>query len=163
MADETCSRCGSPAPRPLLACLDCVDGLDKNGDLNRTYYCTSVCQIFNIKAHAEVCADKNVHKQIYRAGEILQAIFYHFREAAFDIKIKKIEKRKGKLHMYEHYYKSNLGDSIHFRLPVHLLSDPKDKAAVLTYMTCNEASSFLWEISKEMLKGKEKYTDFASP
>ena len=73
MADETCSRCEKPAPRPVLACLVCVDGLDEDGDSDRTYYCSTRCQFADRKDHTKLCADTNIRKQIFRAGAILMA------------------------------------------------------------------------------------------
>lgn len=149
---QGCARCNKPVPKPALACLACVDGVDANGDSQRAYYCSARCQTLDKKNHARMCADVNVRKKLFRAAELLQTIFYPMREAAFDIKIKGIEEHDGKIAMYEDIYEK--GQPPLFRFPQEKVTDPKAKAALLTFLACTDACMFLYEMSRELLKGK---------
>lgn len=156
MADETCSLCEKPAPRPVLACLDCVDGLDEDGDPDRTYYCSTRCQFADKKDHTKLCADTNIRKQIFRAGAVLMAALYQYRSVAYDMKIEKVVKSPyNELILFEGDYDDcNQGDDLLFEFPDHLVKDPFDAAAMLTYMACQDAFNFLYELSRDLLQGK---------
>ena len=46
------------------------------------------------------------------------------------------------------------GDDLLFEFPDHLVKDPFDAAAMLTYMACQDAFNFLYELSRDLLQGE---------
>lgn len=152
MATEICCVCSKVAPRPVLICMKCSEGVDKHGIASPTYCCEKSCRERGKKEHERLCKHMNVRKQIYRAGELLQAIFYQFREAAFDMRIKRVVKSQlGSLLVSEERYTD---DRILFRFPHEMIPDAKDKAKLLTMQACTDGCAFMLELSKALLRGE---------
>ena len=45
-----------------------------------------------------------------------------------------------------------------FSFPDHLVSDPKDKAALLSYLACGDSLATMHELIKKALAGEHTYT-----
>lgn len=94
---------------------------------------------------------KNNRKALYRAGEILQEVFYMWREIAFDIFIKSTWKTAdGTLCFHEDHYPP--GISL-FRFPNDKFSNLKDKQKMLSYAACTDAQGHLFQLCQKLLEG----------
>ncbi|KAH7386508.1 hypothetical protein BKA64DRAFT_759242 [Cadophora sp. MPI-SDFR-AT-0126] len=96
---------------------------------------------------------------LYRAGDLLQQIFYVYREKVFDRRLAKIEKKGSKLYVYdadltEAYMKKPL--TIH-RLfapfPEKVCETIEDKQAVLVQSASEDGIAWLHDIAKHILTG----------
>ncbi|KAF2172779.1 hypothetical protein M409DRAFT_16740 [Zasmidium cellare ATCC 36951] len=133
MSDWACSVCQKAVPLPALICTMCTE--------TPTYDCDTKCR------------DRHQTRQIvYRTGALRQGIFYAFREVAFDIKIKKVEKIGGKLHVYEDSYTDDKNDGPLYRFPAHMLPDDEDKAKLLVFSACNDAFAYTFELAATLLR-----------
>lgn len=93
-----CDHCGRPVPLPVLICCNCGEGVNKLGHPDTTAYCSNNCRLLNREAHQKGCNDKNVRKQIYRAGELLQEAFHGWRYQVFDLHVVAIQRKQNGIH-----------------------------------------------------------------
>jgi hypothetical protein len=85
-----CAQCNQPANQVCKGCADTPD-IDKKATIGKTYYCNSDCQRLNWSTHKSTCKRLQNRKALYRAGAILQEIFYVYREKLFDRPVDRIE------------------------------------------------------------------------
>ncbi|CZT20358.1 uncharacterized protein RCC_06217 [Ramularia collo-cygni] len=146
-----CSVCSREAPQPLLICFNCSEGTDSDGKISLTNYCGTRCRDGDDSNHAGICKLKNNRKALYRAGEILQAAFYIWREVAFDINIESVWKNEEGILCYrEREYDSGV---TLYRFPDHLIPDSRDKVKILSFIACTDAQTHMFELSKRLLEG----------
>ncbi|SMY26849.1 unnamed protein product [Zymoseptoria tritici ST99CH_1A5] len=155
--NDSCAACGQRSPRPLLVCTDCADGVGDDGTPTPTVYCDKVCRKANNRDHTKLCSAKNDRKELYRAGEILQAAFYIWRETAFDMKAAQISKatrkpRKDYLVLQEGDYDVKPHGPLYTLPKVEHLNN-NEKNAVLTCSACTDAMIYLHSLSKKLLAG----------
>ena len=79
---QICAHCSKIATPTYKRCADAPDSGGKNQLM--TYYCDASCQKSHWSLHKSACKKLSTRKQLYRAGAILQQIFYNFRGTAFD-------------------------------------------------------------------------------
>lgn len=151
MAIEVCTACSRPAPRPVLICTRCDEGVDKNGDAAYTVYCEKACRTKDEKSHQQSCKHSNIRKQLYRSGDLLQAIFYKFRDASFDKDVKELSKKNGMLHAKECFPQ---GDGRLFRFPRDRDSGSEDAAMRLTFSACTHACAYMYELGEMLFRGR---------
>lgn len=116
----------------------------------KTFYCDATCQKADWTNHKKVCKSLSARKRLYRAGDIVQRIFYVYREQAFEKLITKVEKEDDTLYLYEGQY----GEEALVPFPNHLFHCTDDREAALTYYACSDAVAFMLEITRNFLKGK---------
>ncbi|KJX93478.1 hypothetical protein TI39_contig4309g00010 [Zymoseptoria brevis] len=155
--NDSCAACGQSSPRPLLVCTDCADGVGDDGTPTPTVYCDKVCRKANSRDHTKLCSTKNDRKELYRAGEILQAAFYIWRETAFDVKAAQISKatrkpRKDYLVLQEGDYDVKPHGPLYTLPKVEHLNN-NEKNAVLTCSACTDAMIYLHSLSEKLLAG----------
>lgn len=153
---DPCTTCAQACPKPILICTECADGTDQHGTATTTIYCDTKCRAADTK-HAKLCAVKNQQKELHRSGEILQAIWFIWREVAFDMKLSHIEKKKAAsgedlLFFHEGDYTDHNEGPL-YPLPALANMDEKDKQAVITLNSCGDAMGFLHGLSKKLLAG----------
>lgn len=153
MTIETCVGCGITAPLPVSVCKRCKEGFDENGNPAFVVYCETVCCIRDENNHERLCKDSNTRKQLYRAGNLLQAMFLKFREATYDVKLVKAVKKGEMLHVYEGGYTAAESGPL-YDFPQNLASGRKDQAKLLTFCACEDAVAFIHELSEILLKRK---------
>lgn len=95
----TCANCQKPA---YTACSGCNDTPDYGQEeAKKTSYCSSECQKANWAAHSKLCKKLQNRKALFRATDILQEIFYLYREKTFDKRITKVEEKDGIIFVHE--------------------------------------------------------------
>lgn len=143
-----CAHCSG---RATQTCNGCVDApLGENGQTSNTYYCNTTCQNADWTNHKSICKVLSARKQLYRAGDTVQRIFYVYREHAFEKLITKVEKEDDTLYLYEGQYDRE----VLVPFPHHLFDCRDDREAALTYYACSDAVAFMLEIVGSFLKGK---------
>lgn len=142
---HTCAQCFKPATQ---TCKGCAQDIGDGTTLN-THYCNTACQKAHWKDHKVACNKLAIRKQLYRAGGIIQEVFYGYREAVFDKLIDKVEREGSNLHCYEGQY----GWRILVPFRADLFPNHRDKQAMLTYKACNDAFAFLQTMIKAFFKG----------
>lgn len=159
-SSTSCSFCGHEGPRPLLICFKCSEGTNIDGIITPTHYCGTTCRNADKIPHEEACKLRNDRKCIYRAGDLLQAVFYEWRETAFDIKVTKAWKRDGILCFLEDTYEP--WDPVHFEFPNHLFENAQDKEKMLSANACTDSLFNLNELTQRVLEGmKEQFVQHA--
>lgn len=124
------------------------------GNTTPTYYCGVDCQRAAWKAHKIECRAANDRKLLYRGGNMLQDLFYHLREVLFDNSIEKVVKKGNQLTVYETTGDYATKQHLPFwPLPREGLDEDHDKAAVLTYWACSDATYLLNELIERLSKG----------
>ena len=144
-----CVVCNKPA---TTLCSGCIEGLDVDGQLTLVYYCSKGCQKSHWKVHKADCKDANHRKLLYRAGDILQAVFYEFRDVTIYLPIAKLEKTEdGKTHLWEAYREDETKKG---RSHEGLKLEGDVKKAVLSFMSCDQPLIYMHQLVKKVLSGR---------
>lgn len=150
--DTKCAACGKNPPRPTLICGDCREGLYLNGRKDPTPYCNTQCRQLDHTNHQNQCDRANRRKQIYRAGQLLQSTFYHFRDLSFDLKIDRVEEHDRRMVLYDGEYPKTRGFNL-YSLPHPFTIGDKYGRAILSFQACTEASTHFYKLSEKLLTG----------
>ncbi|GIZ47812.1 hypothetical protein CKM354_001089400 [Cercospora kikuchii] len=150
-----CATCGKPPPRPTLVCGDCSEGVDIIDRKRWTPYCTALCRQHDRTTHQKQCDKANRRKQIYRAGQLLQTIFYQFRNLSFDLKIAEVQSNDNLLIIYDAEF-SKKESMMPDDLPEGLSVNNKDGRTLLSYQACSEACIHFYKLSKKLLMGASR-------
>ncbi|KAH7386503.1 hypothetical protein BKA64DRAFT_711727 [Cadophora sp. MPI-SDFR-AT-0126] len=149
---QICAHCGKAAER---ACSGCKDVPAIDDDIKPIYYCSPSCQKEDWQHHKTLCKRLQTRKLFYRAGSILQEIFYMYREKMFDKLIARIDKSQGRLIIHEGRYNPLITADIDCLIPfpANLCQTEEDKKSVLVHLACDDASAWLHDILKYTLAG----------
>ncbi|CZT53010.1 uncharacterized protein RSE6_14441 [Rhynchosporium secalis] len=90
------------------------------------YYSSPKCQKEDRQHHKGICKRLQTRKGLYRAGSVLQEIFYMYREKLYEKFYVKIDKSEGRL-------------------------TAEDKKSILVHLSCDDASAWLHEVLKYIL------------
>lgn len=152
-SSKTCSNCGGP---PSQRCAGCAEGVDKRGNHAPTFYCSKECQKKHWKgAHKTACKAANERKQLFRAGQILQAVFNASRRLTWYDKIEEVKWRteagEKRLMVRVDNFR-NVGELAPF--PDKLIPDEQAKQVLLTHRVGLEAVMTMSDLVKNLLEGK---------
>ncbi|KAH6715763.1 hypothetical protein BKA61DRAFT_719791 [Leptodontidium sp. MPI-SDFR-AT-0119] len=149
-----CAHCSKFANR---FCSRCKDAPILSDGLRKAYYCSSACQRAHWETHKGDCTILKAGKTLYRAGDILQQLFYQYREKLFDRRLAKIENRCSKLYIYDRNFtdhelsKPLREDTITVSFPEMMYKTPEDKKAVLVHIACSDAIAFFHDLAGYLL------------
>lgn len=148
--ENTCAACGKAS---TTRCAGCIEGIDQQGQLSPTYYCSKDCQRAHWSQHKAECKLANAHKVLYRGGELVQEMFYKYRERFFDLNISKVRHNPdtGTVGVYEG---ERVRDEILIPFPTHLFTDDRDKQAALAWSACEFGVGYLSNQVKQAIKGE---------
>lgn len=148
---QTCANCPSLATR---SCAGCKNAPTFNDGVHPVKYCSNACQVAGWPQHKDICKRLRTRKSLYRAGSLLQDMFYAYREQAFDNAITKIERRGQTILLHtKETPKPVVTDHI-VAFPNKLVSSEEEKHAILVYSTCEDALAWMHETVEYVLKGK---------
>ncbi|CZT08056.1 uncharacterized protein RAG0_13280 [Rhynchosporium agropyri] len=143
-----CARCGRNAE---LTCSGCKNAPPVDGDVKIVYYCSPKCQKEDWQHDKGICKRLQTRKGLYRAGSVLQEIFYMYREKLYEKFYVKIEKSEGRLVLYEGQYSLSTPfitaptDCL-IPFPETLCQTAEDKKSILVHLSCDDASAWLHEV-----------------
>ena len=146
-----CAKCKKPATK---RCLRCIEGVDIDGELAPTYYCSKECQTADWTKHKVECRSANDRKQLFRAGVLLEEIYLTYLHVAFALRISDIVMEGESIHIYSPPEDSFKYEGPFVPFPEHLVTDDVVKNAVLTFQTCNASLAFMHELIKRTFDGK---------
>ncbi|KAF2208331.1 hypothetical protein CERZMDRAFT_101401 [Cercospora zeae-maydis SCOH1-5] len=156
-SNVNCSACGCVASRPHLTCFECTEGVDVHGNPDSIQYCTASCRDSAAADHKSDCEKRNVRKQIYRAGELLQSSFYRLKELNFLMKVTKAYQSKGIV--YFHQLPLARRTAVFETAPYDVASYANDARAIISLSKCEEALVTHFEFSRKLLGGTAKYIE----
>ncbi|KAF2772405.1 hypothetical protein EJ03DRAFT_372151 [Teratosphaeria nubilosa] len=147
-ANGSCATCCKAASAYCPACVEEMDGRRTP----TTYYCSRACQVVDRSMHKVPCKHKKI---MHRAAEVLQATFYAFREAAFDLDINSVTKNGNVLEVHHREVDAAgaMTRSPLSRFPDKLLANGDDKKAILAHAACTDATAYLHELRVKLLRG----------
>ncbi|KAF1995141.1 hypothetical protein P154DRAFT_611366 [Amniculicola lignicola CBS 123094] len=90
---------------------------------------------------------------VQRAADILQVAYLDFRETTFDACIRKVEVRNDRLIAYDDPWQRGKFNGTFAKFPSHLVSNHKDKMALLCCMCCDEPYGYFKRVIEELLEG----------
>ena len=146
--DATCAAYGKAAN---TACTGCLEGVTASGGSAKTYYCSRQCQKIHWTTHKAACKLSNDRKQVFRAADLLQGLFYMLRKHTFDINLTAAIKQEAQLHIQEI---DEPTDWPLCRFPEELFASDNVAHAALAWNTCECAVGWLSKVVKEAFKGE---------
>ncbi len=144
-----CAHCHKHASRQCVACKD-SPSIDKRTE--SSWCCTTKCQKADWDAYKDLCRSLKERRDLCRAGDLLQDIFYLYREKLFDRLIDQIELRDGKSYIQEGHYAPHLTEyNSLVPFPESLCQDPLDMKALLVHLSYDHAVAWMANITKHIL------------
>lgn len=167
-ASKPCLYCDEPA---TLLCSSCKNtpfsstAKSNSHPFEQTYYCNAACQKAHWRTHKPVCKALQQRRHLFRAGALLQRIFYLYRERTFDKPIARLERittRDRKLlriHDRDCRADADFADPITqwgvmVPFPAEMCKSEEERMALLVHSACTEAVAWMHELVTTMLKGK---------
>jgi hypothetical protein len=147
-----CAHCHVNIDKPLK-CVGCCSQLGSEKHAI-TFYCKKECQIAHWKTHKTDCKAHQTRQLLYRAGSVLQDIFYKYRELMFDRYIVRKETKGNTTFLYEGCYPTIITElDILIPFPHQLVTTDEEKKALLAHLSCTDAVVFMSDMVKYFLKG----------
>ncbi|PIA91876.1 hypothetical protein CB0940_09740 [Cercospora beticola] len=154
---KTCTTCGASVPAArFITCQQCKEGREVDGTQSTITYCSHQCLVCDY-THPSQCLARNIRKRLYRAGSILQPVFYAWRRASWHRAFDQVENIDGTL------YISRFSKSVRKEkkiavypgpftmFPREIAGDEQQQKVILSYMGCNDATQMSYQLVKSML------------
>ena len=144
-----CLNCLKSATHTCKGCKAMPNVTD--GQVSSAWYCGAECQKAHWAEHKTQCKAAQARQSLYRAGAVLQQIFYLYCKIAWMWNPGRIEKigTTWLIHTSEH-----TGTSLMTPFPYAIVPDVQDQEALLTYQSCSSAVSQMNNIVGIWLRGK---------
>lgn len=143
------SKCAICDKTSTQRCLDCSQGLDSHGiQIPPVYLCSSQCKT----AHQCACKEAQDLKQLYHAGDFVQAFFDQTRRQLFHCNVERSERKDGKTYVYV----KGPGTARLFCdfSDAAFQGRPEDAKAVLANSQCTAAMVTMPPLVRSSLKGQ---------
>lgn len=163
---QLCGHCKKEAV--TQSCRYCygAPGYD-NEESVKTNYCNAACQKAHWDIHKEACKGFQARKILYRAGDMLQQIFYIYQKRKWAREIHKVKRQKDTLYQYKDYpvencntlfiYNPRHSDSSSLTpFPNALFLGDQEKESVLAYLCCHDSILSMHGMVKSVLQGKQR-------
>jgi hypothetical protein len=125
--------------------------------IENVLYCSTECQKSDRKNHKTLCNRLQNRKLLYRAGSILQEIFYISRERSWGLKIPITVKRGQLVHIYARLRQGCEEAKFPQRLPLEICHDEEQqylKEVVLSGFGCTHSVIYMHDMFKYILSGR---------
>ncbi|KAI4723800.1 Palmitoyltransferase akr1, ankyrin repeat-containing protein akr1 [Aureobasidium sp. EXF-10728] len=152
--NKGCANCGKVDAKSK--CTGCDQAPNADGTPSASVsYCGKECQTAHWPQHRKGCRHMRARKALFRAGRLLQGIWYAVRRESFDNAIVKVEEVDGDLVVHEGDYKvePTLREGGFYReFPEHLFKNKEDAESCLSLLFCNESLSHMHSAAEWLLK-----------
>lgn len=146
----TCVHCKQKA---ILACSSCIAApVALSGLSETTWYCGVNCQKADWNKHKDICKSNQARRSLYRAGDIVQHIFYMYREKVFDKLVLSVERSEEHINTAIRYASDQ--DDFFVPFPDQVCFDDLDKQALLACWACADAVAYMHGLVKSLLRGQ---------
>ncbi|KAH7317881.1 hypothetical protein BKA65DRAFT_570420 [Rhexocercosporidium sp. MPI-PUGE-AT-0058] len=150
---SACAHCSRATNRSCTGCKD--SPVLRSGEVP-VFYCSKPCQVSHWRIHKRTCKSLQALKLLYRTADVLQEIFYIYREHVFDKNIAKIEQKDGKLYIHDKDLRADVktvqGETDRIvSFPHEMCNTDEDKKAVLVHLTCSDAIAWMHDLVKYLL------------
>lgn len=151
-----CAQCGKPATDPCTRCMDAPSSTEH--PVMNVLYCSTECQKSDWNNHKKLCNGLENRKLLYRAGSVLQEIFYVFRERTWGQNFLKIARKGRQVHIYV-CRRPQAIEEVDTLLPMPIdichSEDERDlKKILLSTLACTGSVAYMHEMYKYCLAGK---------
>ncbi|KAG9689042.1 palmitoyltransferase akr1, partial [Aureobasidium melanogenum] len=149
-----CTNCGNLDAK--AHCSGChgapeVDGTFQTG----VRYCNKECQKAHWPHHRRGCKNMQDRKALFRAGSLLQKIWYMVRRESFDNCVVKAEEVNGELLIHEGNYGSEptiRENGFYREFPDAIFESKQDAETCLILLCCAESLSHMYMVTSWLLK-----------
>lgn len=151
MARRPQGKCTVCDNHTTKVCASCIDHLTDDAVNSPTFYCSVACQASHWDKHKATCKTINDVTILYRAGELLQKVFYAYRKVTFSKNVASLEEKDGKLVV--HSARSGV-DRLFYPFPSTAVSNEDDEKALLAYLGCSDVATMMLPLIKGTMSGK---------
>ncbi|KAF2208329.1 hypothetical protein CERZMDRAFT_118785 [Cercospora zeae-maydis SCOH1-5] len=162
---NTCSRCSVAVPAArFVTCEHCKEGRDIDGTRSTVQYCSHRCRQSDT-THPTECDARNIRKRLYRAGSILQSLFFTWRRISFHRQIDQVENISGTLYVSrlarteQEKKAAGIVPGPFTIFPSAIAGDDQQQKVLLSWMGCNDATQMSYQLVRNMLGGNYKVVD----
>ena len=156
MSSGPCQNCGETTTR---SCEKCNNHPQQT--VADTWFCSDDCKQAQALMHRDTCKKRNLQRSLYRAGGVLQSLFYFIRAILYEKNLTDISHPQGKLCL--HYGSHPGSPTPNSDLSDFLLSFPKamfnvndcDRYSVLTSLKCQEVVMLMYQLIDFFIGRKE--------
>ena len=132
-------------------CRGCKDTLGRDGNtVANVAYCSVTCQREDWNRHKTSCKARQMRNVLYRSGQMVQRMWFIFRETVFDSPVTKATISGQSVVFHCGVYGE---DDYVFDLPNHLFLVEKDKQAILSHQSSFQASALMKATWEAVLSG----------
>lgn len=176
-AKNSCTNCRkliTEPPIPII-CPNCSEGRDIDGTPSTIRYCSALCLESDTKNldqqqhHIDDCKARNIRKELYRAGDFLQKVFYIWTEIAFRYDVVRVERVEERIYLShrsgseedeeedgrEEDATGGGGEGPFYAFPFEICKGEDEMKALLSWMACNDAPQMVLELSRKVLGGED--------
>ncbi|KAI4715359.1 Palmitoyltransferase akr1, ankyrin repeat-containing protein akr1 [Aureobasidium sp. EXF-10727] len=152
--NKGCANCGKVDAKSK--CTGCDQAPNSDGTPSASVsYCGKECQTAHWPQHRKDCRPMRARKALFRAGRLLQGVWYAVRRESFDNAIVKVEEVDGDFVVHEGDYEvePTLREGGFYReFPEHLFKNKEDAESCLSLLFCNESLSHMHSAAEWLLK-----------
>lgn len=154
-SNRLCNVCPKEA---TILCENCCNTPSHSNDTIITpSYCSQVCQISDLPSHKEQCLILNKRRTLFRAGEIIQSLFYIYRRTFFSGYVKEIIISEDQKTMWIHHYEgmgwNTIWDLVK-PVPNELCATEEIEMSLLASLKCQESIAWFYDIINYFLESK---------
>ncbi|THY31360.1 hypothetical protein D6D01_02941 [Aureobasidium pullulans] len=153
---KKCTNCGDTAPNSH--CAGCHQAPNIDGSLHvSVQYCGRECQKAHWPIHRKECKNLQARKALFRAGSLLQEMWYTIRRESFDTAVVRVEELDGALLVYEGDYNVEPAmreGGFYRKFPEAIFENKEDAESCLSLLYCNDTLNHMHQVVEWLLKGK---------
>ncbi|THY29052.1 hypothetical protein D6D00_03862 [Aureobasidium pullulans] len=153
---KKCTNCGGTAPKSHCAGCHQAPNIDDTLHVS-VQYCGRGCQKAHWPIHRKECKNLQARKALFRAGSLLQEMWYAIRRESFDNAVVRVEELDGALLVYEGDYcvePAMREGGFYRKFPEAIFENKEDAESCLSLLFCNDSLNHMHQVVEWLLKGK---------
>lgn len=153
---KKCTNCGKMDAK--AHCTACHLAPEPDGTLQTSVrYCNKECQKAHWVHHRRGCKQMQARKALFRAGRLLQEMWYAIRRESYDNAVVRVQEINGELVVYDGDYnvEPTLRENGYYRrFPEEIFKNKKDAESCLSLLSCNDVLNHMPRAVEWLLKGE---------